>query len=123
MGDLSAHFSAGEFVCRCGHCNGTVDMQPGFIAKLEEARVLSNVPYSITSGYRCPEHPETLKRPTSSHPKGLAADIHTPTSAQRYAVLYGLIRAGFVRLGIGNAFIHVDLDEAKAPRVCWDYYE
>ena len=123
MGDLTAHFNKWEFACSCGECDSLSLMDPGFMATFERARVESGTSYTITSGYRCPMHPQTVSRPTSSHPKGLAADIHTPTSRKRYDVLSGLLQAGFTRLGIGPTFVHTDADSEKAQDVTWDYYK
>lgn len=122
MGTLSQYFSVWECACSCGECEDRCEMDASFLEQLDEARVIAGTSFTITSGFRCPLHPESVQRPTSSHPKGLAADIHTPTSRKRYKVLKGLIGAGFRRIGIGKEFIHVDADLEKAPEVTWDYY-
>jgi zinc D-Ala-D-Ala carboxypeptidase len=121
MGNLTNHFNAWEFDCSCG-CD-KMSMNPHFLAQLEDARVASRTSYTITSGYRCASHPESVKRPTSSHTKGLAVDIHTPTSRKRALVMAGLMAAKFNRIGIGANFIHVDGDPDKESHVFWTYYE
>ena len=123
MGDLTRNFSRREFACRCGQCGGRAEMVQLFVNRLQLAREISNVPYTPTSGFRCELHPETVKRPTSSHPKGLAVDISTPTPGQRYRVLAGLYGAGLTRIGIGKDFVHVDDDPDKDHGLMWDYYE
>ena len=123
MGDLTANFSRAEFACKCGQCDGADSIGPDFVRQLQIGRELSDCSYTITSGFRCSLHPETKKRSTSSHPKGVAADIATPHSQRRYNVLKGLIGAGFTRLGIGKTFIHVDQDLSKPPYLIWDYYD
>ena len=57
----------------------------------------------------------------SSHQKGIAADIKSRSSRNRSAILDGLIKAGFTRIGIGKTWIHVDNDPLKARRVTWLY--
>ena len=98
-------------------------MKGEFMRRLQMARELSDVGYVITSGFRCPIHPETVKRPTSSHPRGWAADISTPNNELYFRVIKGLIGAGFDRIGAGAAFVHVDLDPVKNPFRLWTYYD
>ena len=85
-----------------------------FLHKLDEARSIANTPFKITSGYRSPAHNTLVGgRVGSSHLKGCAADIAVKNSAERIAIIQGLIKAGFTRLGIASNFIHVDLDKNK----------
>lgn len=121
MGDLTANFSESEFACKCGQCDRPYAMEPNFIALLQNAREDAGVSFNITSGYRCPLHEESIKRPTSSHTRGLAADIATPNSQVRHDILKALLRY-FSRIGIGKDFLHVDADHNQPAEVVWDYY-
>ena len=77
---------------------------------------------TITSGYRCRKHNRMVGgSETSSHLKGLAADILTDISRLRYRVIGEAIRLGFHRIGVGSNFVHLDIDRQKAPRVIWVY--
>ena len=96
-------------------------MDTGFLAKLDKAREFAKVPFVINSAYRSPEHPESIKNPTSSHIKGLAVDIKATDSRTRYRVLNALIHVGFNRIGIADTFIHVDDDKDKSQQVIWTY--
>ena len=96
-------------------------MDGDFLAKLDKAREFAKVPFVINSAYRIPEHPESIKNPTSSHIKGLAVDIRTTDSRTRYRVLNALIHVGFNRIGIADTFIHVDDDKDKSQQVIWTY--
>ncbi len=96
-------------------------MDKDFLAKLDDAREFAGVPFFINSAYRSPEHPESIKNPTSSHIKGLAVDIKANNSRTRYKVLEALIHVGFNRIGIADTFIHVDDDRNKACGVIWTY--
>lgn len=96
-------------------------MDTDFLAKLDKAREFAKVPFVINSAYRSPEHPESIKNPTSSHIKGLAVDIKTTDSRTRYKVLNALIHVGFNRIGIADTFIHVDDDKDKSSNVIWTY--
>lgn len=96
-------------------------MQPEFLAKLDEARHIAGVPFRINSGYRTEAHNASLynSSPTSSHLTGWAADISATTSNRRYLVLSALIRVGFRRIGIADTFIHVDMDPDKPQNITW----
>lgn len=118
------YFKLREFVCSC--C-GKSKINRTFVKVLDAARGYSknkdgsDIPFIITSGYRCENHPESVKNPKSSHIKGLAADILVKNSRERAVILAALMNAGFSRFGIGHNFIHVDLDEDKTQGVIWTY--
>ena len=118
------YFKLREFACNC--C-GKNKINRTFVRILSAARERSKnedgsgIPFIITSGWRCENHPESIKNPTSSHIKGLAADILVKNSRERAVVLGALMEAGFTRFGIGHNFIHVDIDEDKIQGVIWTY--
>jgi uncharacterized protein YcbK (DUF882 family) len=123
MGDLTKNFNAYEFRCKCGLCEASDNkMDMDFVKTLQEARDVAGRLLKITSGFRCSQHPESLKRPTSSHTLGLAVDIATPDSSSRHNIVRALIRVGLSRIGIGKNFVHVDADLDKPANVMWDYY-
>ena len=97
-------------------------MDRDFVNKLNEARIISDIPYFITSGYRCKRHNKAVGgTSTSSHTKGLAVDINAKNSRQKYLIVKGLLDVGFTRIGIGKNFIHVDDDKKKDKKVIWGY--
>jgi hypothetical protein len=97
-------------------------MRHSFLRRLDSAREAANVPFVITSGARCAEHnKKTGSRPSSSHVKLVAADISAPTPYMRFQILYGLLDAGFKRIGVGLDFIHVDEDLEKPQELVWLY--
>lgn len=97
------------------------NMKKDFLTKLDKARAIADVPFKITSGYRSKE---TNKRvggvSTSSHLKGLAADISCKDSSTRQKIVSALIQAGFTRIGIADTFIHCDTDKDKQDAI-WLY--
>ena len=96
-------------------------MDLAFLHKLDEARTIAGVPFKITSGYRSEAWNKRCGgRVGSSHLKGCAVDIAVNNSAHRSAVVQGLIKAGFTRIGIAKTFIHADADENK-PNALWLY--
>ncbi|MBW1996376.1 MAG: peptidase M15 [Deltaproteobacteria bacterium] len=114
------HFILVEFACPC--C-GKVEMDEGFLRKLDLARDYSIVPFFITSGYRCERHNDRVGgKKNSAHLRGYAADIKVANSRARYYILEALMRVGFKRIGIGSNFIHVDDDPSLPTAVVWTYY-
>lgn len=59
---LSEHFTANEFVCRCGKCDLSKPdiikkvIHPVLVEKLEEFRLCIGKPVIVSSGARCKEH-------------------------------------------------------------------
>jgi zinc D-Ala-D-Ala carboxypeptidase len=120
MSQLTAHFTTSEFECKCG-C-GKLIIDEDFVKQLELARMFTDVPFEITSGYRCKEHNEEVGGVAdSAHTKGKAADIKAIGSVTRYSILEAVIVRGFKRIGIGKTFIHVDVDTSKPAEVMWLY--
>jgi uncharacterized protein YcbK (DUF882 family) len=97
-------------------------MDADFLAKLDKARELANIPFTINSAYRnADQNARAGGKPNSSHLKGLAVDIRANDSSTRYIVLKALISIGFNRIGVASSFIHVDDDKEKANNVIWTY--
>jgi hypothetical protein len=115
------HFKIDEFKCPC--C-GKAEMSEKHLEMIDKARDLADVPFVITSGYRCPEHnAEVGGKANSEHVTGEGSDIKAVGSRERFKIIDGLIAAGFTRIGIGADFIHAGSDETKSPDVCWTYYK
>lgn len=111
------------FHCSC--CgNGVVDGE--LLEKLNRARHYYGMPIFVTSGFRCEKYNKSKKvrgSSTSSHLKGLAADLRCVGSRERHLMLDALFWAGFQRIGVNDkrGFIHVDVDKSKDQRVFWIY--
>ena len=117
---ITAHFDYSEFSCSC--CSQS-DMSSDFVNRLEAARVIADTPFKITSGYRCTINNRRVGGvSTSAHLVGKAADISANGSIERFSIIRALLYAGFVRIGVGKSYIHVDNDESKPEGVMWDYY-
>ena len=118
------HFKREEFFCH--HCN-TEQMQQGFIDKLEAFRVWLNLPLTILSGYRCPEHNAEVKGAKySAHLNGDAVDIKTPKGLTIFEFFKKVEQFGeFSRIGINamSGFLHIDdeTNEAIYPGKRWYY--
>ena len=97
-------------------------MNPKLLIMLDMVRDKFDKPIHITSGYRTVEHNARVGgTENSSHLKGLAVDIACNNSIDRYHLLNCLLDVGFTRIGVGNTFIHVDIDKDKAKEVIWTY--
>tara|TARA_R110002020_G_scaffold49786_2_gene141406 strand:- start:4802 stop:5185 length:384 start_codon:yes stop_codon:yes gene_type:complete len=122
------HFSYKEFDCKSGKGKGIDNMDHYFICLLDDAREIAGIPFRITSGYRTPEHNTAMLEQgyktskTSSHLKGLAADIYANDPIIRYKILTALLSVGISRIGIANNFIHCDIDKEKPQNLVWSYY-
>lgn len=117
------YFSNREFERATPSCS-MEDLSSELLEMLDIARFFAGIPFVINSAYRTLGYElEQGRDGSSSHTKGLAVDIRTQTSRERYLILNGLIKAGFTRLGIGENFIHADIDSNKSDEVIWDYYE
>lgn len=104
---MSKYFKPSETRCKdnCG-----MDVQPGFLKRLDELREKVGHPLTLTSAARCPAHNAKVGGAANSqHVHGLAADIDTLglTAGQRYGLLKAALSLGFC-VGINKAFLHVD---------------
>jgi uncharacterized protein YcbK (DUF882 family) len=120
------YFNISEFDCKSTPGSGS-KVSHELIKKLDIAREHSKCSYTITSGYRSKKHTQYLidkgykTSMTSSHIKGLAADIAVENGPQRMQILKGLLYAGFNRVGISQFFIHCDIDKDKPQNTIWTY--
>jgi hypothetical protein len=104
------YFTYKEFDCKGGEGKGE-NMSDDFICLLDDARELAGIPFKITSGYRTEEYNKRLMdygfqaSITSSHLKGLAADIEVKSSEDRFRIIGALVSVGIYRIGIGKDFM------------------
>ena len=116
------HFKLFEFTCKCGCGKNNIDID--FVKKLDEARKMAGVPFSIISGCRCEAHNRHSGGGlNSSHLTGLAVDIRTSNSLERALIQEALYIVGIRRFGINRGSIHADADKSKPTPRMWDYYE
>ena len=73
MALITKHFKEKELICQC--C-GKQKMGSLFMDLVEACRVISRIPFRVTSGWRCEKHNREIGgHPTSAHMEGLAIDI------------------------------------------------
>ena len=116
---MKEYFVREEFQCSC--C-GEEQMDETFLRTLNKARGLGDVPYTITSGYRCESHNAAVGGAThSAHKSGHGVDISCSSTANRFIIIANLLACGFNRIGVSNNFIHVDDDPSLPCNVMWTY--
>lgn len=114
MGDLSKNFSRSEFACKGTNCCGhSAPVHPELISAIQTLRDQLNLPLSITSGFRCNYHNESVGGAAQSfHALGMAADVACPDglTAEDLARAAETIPA-FQQGGIGiyPSWVHLDV--------------
>ncbi|MBE4138083.1 DUF882 domain-containing protein [Vibrio parahaemolyticus] len=124
------NFTPEEFACKCGQCGpqSGLNMDPDTMDNLQDLRFDVDFPFVITSGYRCPNHPEEKKKSEpGAHAQGKAADIAVSggraLSLICAAQIYRFTGIGVMQRG-KHRFIHLDDMEAAANRPrpwIWSY--
>ena len=113
------YFTLDEFKCSE---TGENEISPTFVTRLDHLRHLCEFPFTITSGYRSPQHSAERSKPAGSvgqHTLGMAADIAVRNSEQRYTLIKNAMLLGFTGIGVAKGFVHVDT-RATEP-VVWVY--
>ena len=109
------------------------DIDKDFLTRLDKAREFSGerakqdentVVYGILSAFRTVEHELKNGRDGNSpHTRRVAVDIRALNSRDFFYITYGLMLAGFTRIGLNykRKFIHVDEDVTKPVSVMFPY--
>lgn len=97
---------------------------PEFVDWLDGVRHSCGFPFIITSGFRTPEQNKRIGgAPNSAHLRGLAVDLAITDSDKRYTLLKEALSANVPRIGIGETFVHLDIDTSLPQGVLWHYYD
>lgn len=126
MSWTAKYFSYDEMKCKCG-CE-QAPMDQGFMNLLDDLRDAWGKPMTISSGYRCPNHPiEAKKAKAGAHASGKAADIaierEEAHTMLRLVSLMEFSGIGVQQKGSGR-FIHVDTmtsDDGFPRPTIWSY--
>ena len=101
-----------------------VNMDLGFVAKLDAMRGIYGKTMIVTSGYRSAEYDAAMCLrlgkpviPNNAHVAGHAADISCVTSRERLALIAAAIQAGINRIGVDALHIHLDDAPHLPPNV------
>lgn len=119
----SRYFSEREFN-KCSPSCSREDMDQSFLNIMDKIRELVDRPLTITSAYRSTEYDKSKGRSgNSAHTKGVGVDFKAVDSAVRYAIIEAAISLGVNRIGVGETFVHVDIDKSLPQNVIWTYYK
>lgn len=98
-------------------------LDPEFVSKLDMARSMAGVPFTITSGLRSEALNDILPNSVkdSAHLRGLAVDLRCRTPEDRFRIVAALLTTGFKRIGLyaRDGHIHVDFDVSLPQNVFW----
>ena len=113
-----------KLLCTCGHpkCDKrSVDQNS--LDKVQLVRDDYGEPMVITSGGRCPNHPDELKRSKpGDHQKRTTVDVGYKTVLQRNKLMVLAGRHGATRVAFGRGFVHMSwslTDDRSVPT--WKY--
>lgn len=95
------------------------DLNQELLIKLEQASIISEIDYVITSGFRPGVDGVDHGIKNGPHMTHKAADLRCNDSTTRYKILYGLFKAGFKRIGLNSIHIHADCSEEHPQNVFW----
>lgn len=124
MGDLSEHFSRGEFACQGEDCcSRTSVVDERLVAALEDLRALVGQPIVPHSAFRCLTHNRRERsEDRSQHVWGRAVDIHTldgMTVAEMAAAAERVPAFGDGGMGLYDWGVHLDVRRGRYP-TRWD---
>lgn len=113
---LTPHYRVRGFSCSC--CRRLV-VSPVLLEMLERLRAAcGDIPLTITSGFRCPQHNRSVGgSPASRHMFGLAADIQIPAQieisefTEKAKEIVREVRGGY-HYSRAAGFVHID---------CWPW--
>jgi uncharacterized protein YcbK (DUF882 family) len=119
---MTKNFSKHEFECSCG-CEMPPEVYSNVIklaVELQKLRDIFDVPFTPTSGYRCPDYNAKIGGATSSqHMLGKAADLQIPDVEPHEVagIIETLMDSGDLLMGgLGryNTFTHMDIRGRRA---------
>ena len=97
-----------KLLCTCGHpeCDKRSVSQE-HLDRIQVAREIDGTPWEITSGGRCPYHPNEKHRTTpADHQKCLGVDVKC-NGATRGNIVDAGIKAGCNAIGVAKTFVHL----------------
>ena len=120
---MSKYFHESEFK-RCVPSCRMDQMDPAFLALLDEVREAAGIPLVLNCAFRSVAYDKAKGRSgNSAHTRGKAVDIRCNSSQNRYKIVAAALSCGIRRIGIGKTFVHIDNDDTLSQGVIWHCYE
>lgn len=97
-----------KLLCTCGHhhCDERSVSQE-HLNRVQRVREIVGHPLSVTSGGRCPHHPDEIHRTTpADHQKQQGTDVGVDGSTRGNVVQAGIV-VGCNAIGIAKTFVHL----------------
>ena len=98
------------------------NINPKALQMLNAARHEAQIPFTITSTHRTPEHSVEvggLKNDAHTESPCSAFDINCNDSISRFKIVRACLLAGFRRVGLNAKHVHVDVSSALPDGVFW----
>ena len=113
-----------KLLCTCQHKNcDKRSVSQEHLDRIQRVRKIVNHPLQVTSGGRCPYHPDEIHRTTpADHQRQVGIDIAANGSTRGNVVIAGLY-VGCNAIGIANTFVHLGY-RAELPKghtTMWTY--
>lgn len=117
-----SHFFTDEEFEACTPSCKRAQINDGSLARLDLCRSIAKTPFVLSSAYRSPEYEKSKSRSgCGAHTEGRAFDIRCVDSTLRMRIVRAALEVGFVRIGIGKTFIHLDDSPNLNQNVIWLY--
>ena len=111
-----------KLLCTCGHedCDKR-SVNLSALRRLERVRLIVKRPLTVTSGGRCPNHPNETHRTTpADHQNRVGVDISVRGGVERAELVSIGLECGFNAIGIAKTFVHLGYREGE-KLVMWTY--
>ena len=113
------NFTEHEWACKCG-CSQPHKIQEMPMLKVQLIRDAYGKPLTLTSAWRCENHPsEAGKKTPGQHNKGTAVDIRVNSGSMAYDLIKLGLEFGCTGFAYGDGFVHLDWRESTP--VSWRY--
>lgn len=111
-----------KLLCTCGHV--LCDRRSVNQETLDKAQLvrdwLGSAMY-VTSGGRCPNHPnETHRTKPADHQKGIGIDVRYRSEEEKNLIMMYGVRAGFTAIAAGKSFVHLG-NRPQKHLTTWSY--
>ena len=111
-----------KLLCTCGHkdCDKR-SVNQETLDKLQLLRGWFNSPMTVTSGGRCPNHPDEVHRTTpADHQNCIGVDIHYYSETEKNLIMMYGVKAGFTAIAAGKNFVHLG-NRPQKHLTTWSY--